>query len=184
MRGIAGLEVPAHTAVGYGVACDLWDVFNSRRAGSLHVIVHPIGEVGTSSFRVCAQEMSFWRVPTLLTGRTNGTGKQCACFSSCRGINGAALAAAAALIDHTFDVSIKGVTGLPSAAQLLDLGLHAPAQRYLRYQFPGVDVLRSLCCIAVEVQCSCRCDYNWFDGVVSERSDKGQSAQIADRHSV
>ena len=40
LRGIAGLEVPLH-ATGYEVDCDLWDVFNSRRAGTLHVHVQP-----------------------------------------------------------------------------------------------------------------------------------------------
>ena len=40
-------------------------------------------------------------------------------------------------MEHTFDVAIRGMAGLPSAAQLLDLGLHAPIQRYLRYHFPG-----------------------------------------------
>ena len=40
-------------------------------------------------------------------------------------------------MEHTFDVAIKGVKGLPSAARLLDVGLHAPSRRYLRYHFPG-----------------------------------------------
>ena len=41
-------------------------------------------------------------------------------------------------------MAVKAVTGLPSAEQLLDLGLHAPAMRYLRYQFPGDVELRAL----------------------------------------
>ena len=57
-------------------------------------------------------------------------------------------------MQHTFDVAIKGVTGLPTAAQLLVLGLHAPAQRYLRYQFPGAagpHMPQSLCTIAPSI---------------------------------
>ncbi len=54
-------------------------------------------------------------------------------------------------VEHSFDVAIRGVVGLPSAAQLLDLGLHAPAQRYLRYLFPG-EVWRG------RVQSQCRGD--------------------------
>ena len=44
LRGIAGLEVPLRAAE-YSVGCDLWDVFDSRRAGSLHVCVQMAGEV-------------------------------------------------------------------------------------------------------------------------------------------
>ena len=43
LRGIAGLEVPVQTE-DYSVNCDLWDVFSSRRAGSLHVHVQTTGD--------------------------------------------------------------------------------------------------------------------------------------------
>ena len=64
LRGIAGLEVPLHTA-GYDVECDLWDVFSSRRAGSLCVHVQPTGAFwtqralehhATDDLMVCAPE--------------------------------------------------------------------------------------------------------------------------------
>lgn len=40
-------------------------------------------------------------------------------------------------VEHTLSVSVAGISGLPDTAQLLGLGLPAPRERYLRYQFPG-----------------------------------------------